>query len=250
MSAAGSARPEEVDPDAFDLRPSVEEANGAAALCLHGLTGTPYEVRPVAEALVARGVRARGPWMAGHEEGVEALSKSSWQEWVEGARAEWSALRAEHDRVFLVGMSMGGLVSLRIAETEEVDAIVVIGTPRARRKGTSPKPAGHALFRGRGTDFPAVRSDSRPRQGSCADSRGSRATRPDRTATRCEANFRRRWIERQGTLLSRAIGTCRNRRLRRSGPGAGGGRFSRTTLEISQNRTPKPLDCAPWDRLR
>lgn len=129
MSAAGSAKPEEVDPDAFDLRPSVEEANGAAALCLHGLTGTPYEVRPVAEALVARGVRARGPWMAGHEEGVEALSKSSWQEWVEGARAEWAALRAEHDRVFLVGMSMGGLVSLRIAETEEVDAIVVIGTP-------------------------------------------------------------------------------------------------------------------------
>ena len=75
MSAAESAKPEEVDADAFDLRPPVEKANGAAALCLHGLTGTPYEVRPVAEALVARGVRARGPWMAGHEEGVEALSK-------------------------------------------------------------------------------------------------------------------------------------------------------------------------------
>lgn len=52
---------EEVDPDAFDLRPPAEEANGAAALCLHGLTGTPFEVRPVAEALVARGVRALGP---------------------------------------------------------------------------------------------------------------------------------------------------------------------------------------------
>lgn len=120
---------EEVDSNAFDLRPSLEEANGAAALCLHGLTGTPYEVRPVAEALVARGVRARGPWMAGHEEGAEALAKTSWQAWVEEARSELSALRAEHDRVFLVGMSMGGLVSLRIAETEEIDAVAVIGTP-------------------------------------------------------------------------------------------------------------------------
>jgi carboxylesterase len=126
-----AAELEEVDPNAFDLRPPVGEANGAAALCLHGLTGTPYEVRPVAEALVARGVRARGPWMAGHEEGAEVLAKTSWQAWVEGARAELAALRAEHDRVFLVGMSMGGLVSLRLAETEEVDAIVVVGTPLA-----------------------------------------------------------------------------------------------------------------------
>jgi carboxylesterase len=129
MSAAELDGAEEVDSDAFDLRPPAENANGAAALCLHGLTGTPYEVRPVAEALVARGVRARGAWMAGHEEGVEALAKTSWKAWVEGARSELSALRAEHYRVFLVGMSMGGLVSLRLAETEEVDAIVVIGTP-------------------------------------------------------------------------------------------------------------------------
>jgi carboxylesterase len=119
----------EVDPSAFDLRPEADVANGAAALCLHGLTGTPYEVRPVAELLVARGVRARGPWMAGHEKGVEELAKTSWQAWVELARNELAALKAEHDRVFLVGVSMGGLVSLRLAETEEINAMVVIGTP-------------------------------------------------------------------------------------------------------------------------
>jgi carboxylesterase len=126
MSAAERV---EVDSAAFDFRPRGRQANGAAALCLHGLTGTPYEVRPVAEALVARGVRARGPWMAGHEEGVEVLSKTPWQAWVDEARRELDALRAEHDRVFLVGMSMGGLASLRLAETEEIDAMVVIGTP-------------------------------------------------------------------------------------------------------------------------
>lgn len=126
MSAAERV---EVDANAFDLRPESGSANGAAVLCLHGLTGTPYEVRPVAEQLVARGVRARGPWMAGHEEGVEVLAKTPWQDWVEAARGELAALRVEHDRVFLVGMSMGGLVGLRLAQTEEVDAIVVIGTP-------------------------------------------------------------------------------------------------------------------------
>ena len=42
-----STRPEKADPAAFDL----PGAGKAAALCLHGLTGTPYEVRSLGEAL-------------------------------------------------------------------------------------------------------------------------------------------------------------------------------------------------------
>lgn len=129
MSAAESQIGEPADPSAFDLRPAAEVANGAAALCLHGLTGTPYEMRPLAEALAARGVRARGPWMAGHEGGASVLATTSQQDWVALARAELAELRAEHDRVFLVGLSMGGLVSLRLAQSEPIDGLVVIGTP-------------------------------------------------------------------------------------------------------------------------
>jgi carboxylesterase len=126
MSAAET---EVVDFDAFEYRPADGEANGAAALCLHGLTGTPYEVRPVAEALLARGIRVRAPWMAGHEGGAEVLATTPREAWVEEARALLAELRAEHERVFLVGVSMGGLVSLRLAETETVDGMVVIGVP-------------------------------------------------------------------------------------------------------------------------
>lgn len=67
--------------------------------------------------------------MAGHEAGHEVLARTSHGEWVEAARVELERLRAEHDRVFLVGVSMGGLVSLRLAQTEQVDALVVVGTP-------------------------------------------------------------------------------------------------------------------------
>ncbi len=129
MSAASVEEVEIVDPSAFDLKPSPELATGTAALCLHGLTGTPYEVRPVGEALVGRGVRARGPWMAGHEDGSDVLATTSHGDWVELARSELATLRAEYDRVFVVGMSMGGLVGLRLAQTERVDALVVMGTP-------------------------------------------------------------------------------------------------------------------------
>jgi carboxylesterase len=67
--------------------------------------------------------------MAGHEGGVEELARSSRVDWVDRAHSELLSLRAEHDRVFLVGISMGGLVSLRLAQTAPVDALVVVGVP-------------------------------------------------------------------------------------------------------------------------
>jgi carboxylesterase len=129
VTATGDGR---TSPEAFDLRPAAGDAGDesrAAVLCLHGLTGTPYEVRPVAEALVARGLRARGPWMAGHEQGHEALARTRFEDWVGLADRELAALRAGYERVFLVGVSMGGLVGLRLAQTRRVDGLVVIGTP-------------------------------------------------------------------------------------------------------------------------
>ena len=57
--------PEPVVPGPYDLEPR-GATTGDAVLCIHGLTGTPYEVRPLAEALADRGLRARGPLLAGH----------------------------------------------------------------------------------------------------------------------------------------------------------------------------------------
>jgi carboxylesterase len=51
----------EVDPSRFAL----PGAGRGAALCLHGLTGTPYQVRPIGEALAAAGIAAIGPALPG-----------------------------------------------------------------------------------------------------------------------------------------------------------------------------------------
>jgi carboxylesterase len=123
----------EVIVDPFDLPAAAgpETAGGGrcAALCLHGLTGTPYEMRPVAEVLAARGIRARGPALPGHNSRPEILARCTHGEWVEAARREVEELRAHHERVFAVGLSMGGLVSLALAEQGAVDALAVVGTP-------------------------------------------------------------------------------------------------------------------------
>ena len=84
------------------------------ALLLHGLTGTPFEMRHVAERLHRDGLRCVGPVMAGHGGGPRALAGFAWQAWVEGARRELDALRGAR-RVYLVGCSMGALVACALA---------------------------------------------------------------------------------------------------------------------------------------
>ena len=139
MSAAEAAKPPEaavsgetaevgasrVDARAFDLG-----AGRDAALCLHGLTGTPYEVRRLAETLAQRGVRALGPCLPGHGGAPERLAETPHEAWLEAVRTHYRALRAEHERVFVVGLSLGGLLSLCLAAEEpDVDGVVAVGTP-------------------------------------------------------------------------------------------------------------------------
>lgn len=115
----------EVDASPFDL----PGGSGAAALCLHGLTGTPYEVRPLGEALAAAGIRAVGPVLPGHNDTPERLAGIHHEEWCAAARRELQRLRRDHERVFGVGLSMGGLLVLDLAADDALDAAVVVGVP-------------------------------------------------------------------------------------------------------------------------
>lgn len=115
-----------VDASPFDLG---ERTSRAAALCLHGLTGTPYEVRPLGEALAAAGVRARGPVLPGHGRTPEALAAVGRGAWLGAVEVELAGLREEHERVFVAGLSLGGLLGLAAAARGWVDALAVVGTP-------------------------------------------------------------------------------------------------------------------------
>lgn len=150
-STEGGADPPVVDPEPFDL----PGRRSAAALCLHGLTGTPYEVRPLGEALSASGIRAVGPVLPGHNATPQRLAAVSHAEWLDAARAGLTALREGVDRVFAVGLSMGGLLALALAAEQPIDGVVVVGTPLRLRhpvaalipllkwlRPLAPKPAG------------------------------------------------------------------------------------------------------------
>jgi carboxylesterase len=79
--------------------------------------------------LAKAGVRAVGPVLPGHDSNAEALAALAYTDWLESARGELRYLRGGHAKVFVVGLSLGGLLSLALASEEPVDGIVAIGTP-------------------------------------------------------------------------------------------------------------------------
>lgn len=98
---------------AFTLGPAREDAP-IAALLLHGFTGSPWELRPLGEALAARGVHVACPRLPGHGTTPEAMLFGGLAEWLAAATASLEALRGAK-RVVVIGLSMGGLLAMCLA---------------------------------------------------------------------------------------------------------------------------------------
>ena len=99
------------------MRPSDPFAIGDgpdACLLLHGLTGSPAEVRPVGEALARSGFRAVGPLLPGHGTSAEDLYVVTGREMIRAAEAALLGLHGAR-RLYLCGLSMGALLAIHLA---------------------------------------------------------------------------------------------------------------------------------------
>lgn len=84
-------------------------------LLLHGFTGSPWELEPLATSLAQRGFFVHAPRLPGHGTVPEAMLWSTWQDWLDAATEALHALH-DFDRVCVGGLSMGALLSLLLAE--------------------------------------------------------------------------------------------------------------------------------------
>jgi carboxylesterase len=102
--------------------------NGLSALLIHGLTGTPFEMRYLGERLAAADVRVMGVKLAGHSAPPEALGATTHANWYESAVAGFERLRAYGDPIIVAGLSMGALIATRLAldQPEAVSALALL----------------------------------------------------------------------------------------------------------------------------
>jgi carboxylesterase len=85
------------------------------ALVLHGFTGTPASMRNIAEALATAGYDVELPRLPGHGTHVDDMLSTAWQDWTAEVEAAYRRLAARAERVVVVGLSMGGTLTLRMA---------------------------------------------------------------------------------------------------------------------------------------
>jgi len=86
-----------------------------AVLLIHGLTGTPTELRRVAAGLAKAGCTVYVPTLPGHCGNNADLQATGWRDWYEGVRRTFVGIRARHRKVFVGGLSMGAVMSMYVA---------------------------------------------------------------------------------------------------------------------------------------
>jgi carboxylesterase len=99
------------------------------ALLSHGFSGAPYEMRELGLGLAERGYRVKGVRLAGHAEGDEAFVRSRWPDWWGTVERAYAELASQCDRVVFCGMSMGGLLGLKLAARAPLAALAIYDTP-------------------------------------------------------------------------------------------------------------------------
>jgi carboxylesterase len=104
-----------VDTNEFFLPGIGGDGAGVSALLIHGLTGTPYEMRYLGERLAERAVRVRGVKLAGHAGMPEELGPVSYDNWYESVVNGLEELRQYGEPIVVVGLSMGAVLSARLA---------------------------------------------------------------------------------------------------------------------------------------
>jgi carboxylesterase len=96
-------------------------------LVLHGFTGNPQSMRPLAEALAAAGFTVDLPLLPGHGTSVEDIVPTRWADWSKAAEEAYAAMAARCERVALAGLSMGATLACWLAERHvEVAGIAVV----------------------------------------------------------------------------------------------------------------------------
>lgn len=98
-------------------------------LAFHGFTGSPSEIMPVLQAAADAGFAVHAPLQPGHGTNPADLQHKTFEDWIAAGRQHFIAAAREHERVVVMGFSMGSLVALKLASEglPQLTGLVVLG---------------------------------------------------------------------------------------------------------------------------
>jgi carboxylesterase len=140
-------------------KPLSHQGSRLGALVVHGFTGNPHSMRPIAEAFVAQGWSVEMPLLPGHGTLVDEMIPTRWDDWSGAVEAAYQSLAARCDHVVVAGLSMGGSLTLWLATQHPELAGIALINPMAKTDGGAMQEAIQGLV-DQGVDrFDAIGSD-------------------------------------------------------------------------------------------
>ena len=97
----------------------------SAALLVHGFTGTPWEMRLLAEELAHAGIASLAIRLPGHGTSPEDLAKKRLEDWSYAVQEGYNILHKDYSSIYGIGMSTGCLLILAAARTNPMSGLVL-----------------------------------------------------------------------------------------------------------------------------
>ncbi len=99
-----------------------------AFLFVHGFNDSPAMFRKMAQALADEGFTCRAMRLPGFADPAERYARTTRAEWLAAVQDEVKTLRERHDRVFIIGHSLGGAITIAFVceNPDAVDGAVLI----------------------------------------------------------------------------------------------------------------------------
>ena len=110
-------------------KPFFFKGGSEGVLLIHGYTGAPGEMRLLGEFLHSKGYTVLGVLLPGHCTTPQDLARHTFDDWYVEAERGFKELQAACSRVYVAGLSMGGLLTLKLAAEQQPDKIVVMAAP-------------------------------------------------------------------------------------------------------------------------
>lgn len=148
----------------YPVRPGAEplshRGTDVGVLVIHGFTGSPQTMRPVADALVAEGFSVELPRLPGHGTDMEDMTGTTFDDYAATVEVTYADLASRVRAVAVVGLSMGGTLAAwltarhpEIAGTVFVNAAVAPIDPAMIEVVEQMLEAGETIAPGVGSDI-------------------------------------------------------------------------------------------------
>jgi len=104
----------------------LEGSNGKAVLVIHGYNGYPGEMYEIARRIHKEGYTVSVPRLPGHGTNAADFLKTGHEHWLGQVVNEYLNLQSRFESVSVTGLSMGGVLSLLLAERFSPDKIILL----------------------------------------------------------------------------------------------------------------------------